>query len=291
MDAVGIVEGEVADAELPGQRQALQDDDALAGRGLLEDLPAIVVVDERLEDGRLVRGQVLLFEPGTEAAAKLDDGVGDRATIVSIHTLARKQVQRASDVGLAEGGAGGGGSPIEEELVAEVRLIVAVGGLDESAGQSAGDFEAVPGAGDGGLEEGGQRQAAPAAVCGQPRVDLARHGGAADATQGNARGKVFQASGEGRGAAAVEGGDLFVGGGVVEQEGVAAEVGVVRFNDVEHRAGREGGIDAIAACAEHPDAGLTRARVGGADDAAARGGVTRVLVHREPLSDRAGCTL
>src|SRR5205085_5294712 len=73
-----------------------------------------------------------------------------------------------------------------------------------------------------------------------------------------------------RAAAGVEGVQFLVLGDVDEREEIAADARVVLRGDVEHGAGRDGGIDGVAALLEDVDAGLSRQRIARRDDAVAR---------------------
>ncbi len=264
-----------------GEVGALQDVQGLAdggaaggGGGDGVDVQAAVRSPGRRLGLGLVRREVLggqVAGAGVPAGVRVDgrrvDGVDDVlaecAVVERADALAGQLPVGARQVRVLERGADGREFAARQEQLGGVREVaeplLVVGGLGP---EGLVDGEAVPGEALGRFEHGGEPAAAPPVERALPGGRRARRADGEPAADGVGEGEGLAvlgeevlAGGERRGLAAV---DRAHGAGprvVVHEVAAASDTGGVRLGDAERGGGGHGGVDGVAALAEHLDAG------------------------------------
>jgi hypothetical protein len=244
-------------------------DHGVAGGGPEGADHLVTAVAAAHDDGgqRAERGQPLAGDETSMARHVGVDRVGHPAPVEAVVAVLGDGAQRPAEVPLDEAVAGGVGGAVRAQEIARGSRVAAqlVGGAGHEAGLVLRQREAVLGVADRGLEHAGARQPAVALVEGQKR------GG-----QAGDRGAIVAVGRVGAGPVAlrhlvqtVDGHDL-AGRRVEHDAGAAAESGHGRFDDVQREAGRDGGVDGVAALGQDARADGRGEGRGAGDHALAR---------------------
>ena len=199
-----------------------------------------------------------------------DDVASDVALVEGVRAMLRHRAQRAREFrvlqyvthgpGLAAGPVeiGGGRGLLGQRLVAGQQLV-----------QARRNGEALLGQPDGGLEQVGPRQHAMHHVRQFQAAQQARHADRHAVIDGLRERQRFALGVEesvgtrrrGRGLAAVVGLQAAAAGRIQHHERAAADAGGLRFHQIQHQLGRDGGVHHAAAPAQHFIAGAGRQRL------------------------------